>query len=296
MNAAGTPTRVGPATQDASAEGLAIQHRVVRVGGEVVLHLRQSFARRPRGTLLYIHGLGESGLGFEGLMTDPRLADWDHLAPDLPGYGKNPWGERAFSLEEHALTLQWLLDELPLAASEGQPLPLVLVGHSMGGVIGTYLAESLPPGRVQGFVNVEGNISLGDCGFSSKVAEHSLDSWLAEGYAATLADLFEGGREEQALRTYFVSCRLCDPRVYHRNSEELVQISKTETLASRLARLGISKIYVYGSPRGTGEHSRRLLEADGITPEGIEDAGHWPFIDQPEAFGAVAAQFLANLS
>lgn len=272
-----------------------IDHRVVRVGGEAVLYLRQRFGHRPRGTLLYIHGLGESGLCFEGLLRDPRFSDWDHLVPDLPGYGKSPWSTSPLGLDEHALLLQWLLDELPLAARQGAPLPLLLIGHSMGGVIATYLAESLPVGRLQGVVNVEGNISPPDCAFSAQVAGQDLEDWPSVGYPAMLVDLYAGGETDLALRKYFVSAHLADPRALHRNSRELVAISEAKTLASRLAALDLPVTYLYGSPRGSGEQSQELLRRAGVEPIAVPEAGHWPFLDQPKIFADRLSDFLDRL-
>ena len=42
-------------------------------------------------TVLWIHGLGESGLCFERLLARPDLADWQHVVADLPGYGRTAW-------------------------------------------------------------------------------------------------------------------------------------------------------------------------------------------------------------
>jgi pimeloyl-ACP methyl ester carboxylesterase len=86
--------------------------------------------------------------------------------------------------------------------------------------------------------------------------------------------------------------RLCEPRLLHLNSAELVTVSTEETLASRQARLAIPHTYLLGSPGGTGEHSQSLLTAAGVSWSAIEDAGHWPFLDQPDAFVARFLRFL----
>jgi pimeloyl-ACP methyl ester carboxylesterase len=55
----------------------------------------------PR-TVLWIHGLGESGLCFESLLDRPDLADWRHLVPDFPGYGRTAWPGAPLPLAEQA--------------------------------------------------------------------------------------------------------------------------------------------------------------------------------------------------
>lgn len=237
--------------------------------------------------ILYIHGLGESGLCFEKLIQHPKLADWTHSASDLIGYGKTPW-QQPTSLPEHAEKLaQWVKSR--------QLAPVILLGHSMGGVIGQIFCEHHPE-LVRAFVNVEGNISLGDCSFSSQVARYAESDFLSSGFEAILDSIYLGGVEDLALRGYYTSMRICDPRTFYLNSVELVEVSDSETLARRLARLKIPATYILGHPRGTGSHSRELLEKAGITYHIIKNAGHWPFLDQPELFVEKLTDFLKTLS
>lgn len=236
--------------------------------------------------IVYLHGLGESGLCFEKLIQSPRLARWTHFVPDLAGYGKSP-GDQPTSLAAHAENLaQWIKSrELP---------PVILLGHSMGGVIGQFLCEKYPE-IVRAFINVEGNISLGDCSFSSQVARYPEGEFLADGFDSLLNSIYLGGATDPVLRGYFASMRFCNPRILYLNSVELVQNSTGETLAQRMGKLEIPCIYLLGNPRGTGAHSQALLEAAGVTYQKIDDAGHWPFLDQPAAFTSALRDFLDSI-
>ncbi len=254
------------------------------------MYLRELAMDNPRGTILYIHGLGESGLCLEQLIADPRLRCWHHLAPDLPGYGKSPWPAAPLTLAEHADALAaWVI-------SRGDG-PLVVFGHSMGGVIGLLLCERWPLGagdeRLRGFLNVEGNISIDDCGFSSKAAGETAEDFLAHGMERLLATLYDDGVSDPALRTYYPSVRICDPRAYHLNSTELVALSRAEVLAPRLAALEVPRIYLLGRPHGTGEDSQKLLDAASVEWRAVEGAGHWPFLDQQDDFVEEMLRFLA---
>ncbi len=265
------------------------------------LHLREAGRNRPPPgggqpavrrptviTVLYVHGLGESGLCFEGLLGSPVLDGYRQLALDLPGYGKTPWSEEPPGLEQHASTIaQWLERE--------HREPVVVVGHSMGGVIGQLLCEGWPE-RTRALCNVEGNISRADCTFSARANAHSEPDFVRSGFARLLDDVFAAGQRERALRQYFASLSGCDPRTLHRNSVELVALSEQESLAGRLGALDRPRCYLFGRPGGTGDHSRALLQANGVTPIAIEGAAHWPFLDQPERFLAVLLGFLADLS
>ncbi|MEM7584034.1 MAG: alpha/beta hydrolase [Acidobacteriota bacterium] len=251
------------------------------------LHLRRLGAENPPATLLYIHGLGESALCFERLMVDARLSAWSHLAVDLIGYGKSGWAAEALTLEEHAARLAQLVGEL----GPGRP---VVVGHSMGGVIGTLLCERLRE-QIAGFVNVEGNISPPDCGFSSQAVRFAPDAWLSHGFDEVLDNIYLDEAESAVVRrAYGASIQMCDPRAFHRNSEELVAFSRQEALAGRMAELAVPGVYVRGLPRGSGERSLRLLREAGVETVAIEASGHWPFLDQHEAFVSQLVEFLTG--
>jgi pimeloyl-ACP methyl ester carboxylesterase len=252
------------------------------------MYLRRLPADEPLGTLFYVHGLGESALCFEGLIADERLGGWSHLAVDLVGYGKSFWAAEPLTLDQHAARLAGLLDR----TLDG---PAVVVGHSMGGVLGTLLAKRAPH-RLAAFVNVEGNISPPDCNFSSQAERYSLADWLDHGYRQVLDGLYrDQGEAPAVLRPYCASIQMCDPRAFHRNATELVEWSATETLAATMAAIERPAIYFFGAPRGAGDRSRGLLAEAGVEMVGIPDAGHWPFLDQHDGFIGELLAFLAGL-
>jgi pimeloyl-ACP methyl ester carboxylesterase len=252
------------------------------------MYLRRLPVDTPAGTLLYVHGLGESGLCFERLIADQRLSGWSHLAADLVGYGKSFWAAEPLTLDQHAARLAELLDRTSAA-------PAVVLGHSMGGVIGTLLGKRAPH-RIAAFVNVEGNVSPPDCTFSSQAERFSLADWLDHGYGQVLDGLYRDQDEDPAvLRPYCASIQMCDPRAFHRNATELVEWSATESLAAPMAAIDRPAIYVFGAPRGSGDRSRGLLADAGVEMVGIPHAGHWPFLDQHDAFVTELLAFLARL-
>lgn len=250
------------------------------------MYLRRMEAEEPLGTLLYIHGLGESGLCFERLIADERLQGWNHLAADLIGYGKSFWTAEPLTLDQHATRIAELLEQVDE--------PVTVLGHSMGGVIGTLLAQRAPH-RLGAFVNVEGNISPPDCIFSSQAARYSLSDWLDHGYERVLDGLYQDQMEAPAvLRPYCASIQMCDPRAFHRNARELVEWSAAETGAAAMAAIDRPVIYFFGAPRGAGDLSRGLLAKAGVEMVGIPHAGHWPFLDQHDGFVTELLAFLGR--
>jgi pimeloyl-ACP methyl ester carboxylesterase len=81
--------------------------------------------------LLMLHGLGatsEVWRGWEPLLAQRWPGRW--MAPDLPGHGRSPhWPSYTFATFAHAV-----------ANLLGPADPVVVVGHSLGGVVGLVLA------------------------------------------------------------------------------------------------------------------------------------------------------------
>ncbi len=248
--------------------------------------MRTCESDNPSGTILYIHGLGESGLCFEEIMAHERFSRWTHLLPDLPGYGKSPWPDPPLSLEDQADFLAEWLTAQGIGA-------VMVIGHSMGGVIGMILCEKHPE-LVKTFINIEGNVSFEDCTISSAIASVSPEDFISHELDALRNRIYLGGLRDRALRTYHAGLLMCQPRALHRNACELEEISKTQEIPTRLGNLRIPQAYILGNPRGTGAYSRALLHAAGVNWFAVEKAGHWPFIDQPDEFMDVLFGCLAN--
>lgn len=236
--------------------------------------LEQDMIVRRTGTgpeLVWIHGLGEQSASFDAIVQ--RLPGFTHVLPDLPGYGRSPWPSAAPSLVETAERLAtWVADRRP-----------ILAGHSMGGVLAQYVAERV---AVAGVIDIDGNLSGGDCTFSAQATEYAIDEFAARGFDVIRDEVYKRGIADPALRGYYAAMRMASPDVFHRHATELVAISATESLAARLAALPVPVLFVAGVPRGICEHSRLLLTDHGVRWVGIEPAGHWPFLDQPDAFAA----------
>lgn len=87
-------------------------------------------------TYILIHGAWHGGWCWEGLVPLLQQAGHDVLAPDLPGMGADRTPLRDDVLE------QWtdFVAELALAAFQ----PVILVGHSRGGIVISEVAERIP--------------------------------------------------------------------------------------------------------------------------------------------------------
>jgi len=95
-----------------------------------------------RPVLLAHHGWSDSGEVFGPLATALGRR-WTVVAPDAPGHGGTPSPPQSrYRLAEHAPRAVAVLDRLPQVA--GRRAPVVVLGHSMGGVTAARVAGARP--------------------------------------------------------------------------------------------------------------------------------------------------------
>jgi pimeloyl-ACP methyl ester carboxylesterase len=99
--------------------------------------LRVRFVRAGAGTpVVLLHGYGESLLAWQ-MVFDPLAREADVIAMDLPGFGLSSKPSSGYTADSMALVVTALLDRLGLRR-------VILVGHSLGGVVATALAVRDP--------------------------------------------------------------------------------------------------------------------------------------------------------
>lgn len=105
---------------------------LVAVDG-VKLHLQHWPAGEPaQGTVLVVHGLGEHIGRYAALATRLAVAGWHVFGYDQRGHG---WSGGARGALPHAEALLGDLADVVDAVRARLPAPLVLLGHSMGGLV-----------------------------------------------------------------------------------------------------------------------------------------------------------------
>jgi alpha-beta hydrolase superfamily lysophospholipase len=109
---------------------------------DLPLHIRQWAIRgTPRGTVLIVHGLGEHIGRYEEVAAQLNAAGWNVAGYDQRGHGASAGRRGAIAQSDS------LLQDLGLVIDSQRcepPRPLVLLGHSMGGLVAArFVAEGL---------------------------------------------------------------------------------------------------------------------------------------------------------
>ncbi len=209
--------------------------------------------------LVLLHGLQSSSELFRPFFTDPRFQKYSLIAPDLVGFGQSDKPAKfTYNLEDQAEMVTALVSKLALRN-------VILIGHSLGGMISTLLMETLP--EIEKVVSLEGNLVEADCGESLHVSRKSFSEFSAQYKRSDSPDY-----------AFYKSC--CSIVDWSR-SGKLLDIFES----SHAPRLLI-----------TGGQSRFVSrpQGNGIVLKEIPGAGHFLLTDRPVAVMDSISDFLGT--
>lgn len=239
-------------------------------------------------TLLLLHGFGESLTTWRAIF-DPLAGTHRVVAIDLPGFGGSEKPDASYTLEAMTGRLVSLLDR----EIEG---PVVVVGHSMGGLLAASLALSRPD-RVRALVLIApagfrvGLWGLVDSlsstgagrigrylGLRSFITPIHDPAWLREGDSAARYDL------------------TVDP-AYRRSATRVLEEFDFEGLKRRFAEIRQPTLLVWGRldpviPPSVGDSLRNLVPCNRLVM--VPQAFHRPHAEHPDTTMFEIRRFLSS--
>ncbi len=247
-------------------------------------------------TLLYLHGFLGCGDDW-GAVADCLGDDFAHLTIDLPGHGRHPSDDLPdYSMETAARQIVSLLDHLGMEK-------VSLLGYSMGGRLGLYLAV-MYPGRFERMVMESSSPGLK--GNDERAERRRRDSQLADSLELQSFELFltmwygqqlfsSMNRSTERFAALIERRRRARPAHLARSLREM-GTGAQPSLWNRLAELPMPILFI------AGEKDRKfsLLAADmaNLCPKSelaiLADAGHNVHYEQPDRFLEEARRFLTQ--
>jgi pimeloyl-ACP methyl ester carboxylesterase len=243
-----------------------------------VAGLEVAWRRAGEAPILYLHGVPTASWDWE-----PFLARTGGVAPDLPGFGSSAKpGDFDYSIPGYHRFLEAFCSEAGLERFS-------LVMHDWGAV-GLALAQRLPE-RIERLVltacvpflpgfrwhrvarawqtPVVGELTMG---FTTRRAFRRA---LPREIADRAYDDFDHGTQRAILKLY----RSAPPEVLARHGERLGELDRPALV-----------LWPTSDPYLGAELGRRYADALGDDAElELVDAGHWPWLERPEAIERVAA-------
>lgn len=232
--------------------------------------------------IVLVHGLGSSA---EHWLPMARDLARDHrvVLTELPGHGLADMTE-PLTLDAAAAALDRAIDE----QCDG---PVVLVGHSVGGLVAA--AEALrSPHRVRALVLVE-------TALRPQVTPQEREALLAaleKDYRGTLRGAYVPyGRDSAQGEALFGEAARHDPAVM----KEWIRLALTADLSRAIGRLQVPLLVVLSERSWADSESWQVCgdalgyaNARGVTPVRVERTGHFVMLDRPAMLAGLVRRFM----
>ncbi|MEW5923725.1 MAG: alpha/beta hydrolase [Candidatus Zixiibacteriota bacterium] len=239
-----------------------------------------------RLSVLFVHGLGDSGLSFEDAFKDDRFGQFNLIVPDLIGYGRSSGAGNKddYSYEAHVQRLWQLIDELGIKE-------LILVGHSMGGDLTTLMCSSDKKNIIKKYVNIEGDLTQYDLTISrasvKAFEKGNFDKWFETDFKEKLVWGKLG--EVRSGWIYYVGVSMCRRDAFLANALELVRrnTSLDGKYKSEIGRIFLSlqipRLFCYGT-KSLAMATLNFVNENNISSQSFDGVGHCPMTDASKEF------------
>jgi pimeloyl-ACP methyl ester carboxylesterase len=240
--------------------------------------------------LLFLHGVGGGHHAWDSQLPYFAARGYASHAWDQPGYGHSPM-VAPYDLEQIALSLKRLIDSL---GNE----PVVLVGHSMGGLIAQEAYARFPQQVKALALCFTSAAFVGSSDFAREFVAARIGP-LDEGtsmakIAAGLMPAMRGSKSDpKALALAERIMGAIPPETYRK----AVSLLTTFDRRADLPRISVPTLLVAGSDDKTAPPAimdRMSQKIPGAEYVLLEGCGHLGPMDQPDAFNAALAGFLAR--
>lgn len=254
-----------------------------------------------RQVALLIHGWSSSWYAMSpliGLMSQRFRV----MAVDLPGYGKSPKLDKRTTIEDYVDLLADLLE----AEADG---PVVLIGHSMGGMIGSHMAIKYPAlvermvlicPTITGKLSTYINFVVSPVTFAESLPFSKYISKAVEGAVIGLTDRImrpasfaeRTGITEEDYHRIRADARRPDQGIVR---AECFSAMRENDLSARIHNMETPALVLWGAEDNTVP----LRDAGVVADEWpladlriLPKAGHWPHFEQPDTIKRLIASFL----
>jgi pimeloyl-ACP methyl ester carboxylesterase len=234
-------------------------------------------------TLLLIHGIGGTRAFWDPIV--PLLRGYTCVAVDVPGFGAAP-----------AIDEPVTVPRLAAAVDDPSLGPVVVIGHSLGGMIAQELAL-LAGDRVRGLVlcNTLPGVTEGAREFNpvlATLAETEGSDAVADALLPAMFGPEPLENTEQARERFLADMRAADPASLAAAFRAVVTFDARD----RLPELSMRALVIAGQHEGNDADQEELADLLDARCVFLPGTGHLAPVEAPSAFAAEVVPFLARVA
>lgn len=210
--------------------------------------------------IVCLHGLQSNKSVFKKLFQESIFQEYSKLAIDYIGFWESSKPEEfSYNLEDQKYICTHVINSLCINK-------LHIIGHSMGGMIGVMLLEDLGE-KIRSLVNMEGNLTLRDCGKSIDVVDSSFEEFSNSTFDE-LKNSIKGSPREKWVW-------IIPDYAFYKSSKSIVDWSKSEELLKIFNESHHERLFMYGDSNS----SKIEFLDDSIQLAEVPDSGHFMILD-----------------
>ena len=237
-------------------------------------------------TLLLVHGIGSTRAFWDPIL--PLLRDFDCVAVDVPGFGDAPAIDAPVTVARLAAALDTALNEPSLG-------PVVVIGHSLGGMIAQELALRAGD-RVRGLVlcNTIPGVTEGAREFNpvlADLAESTGSAAVADALLPAMLGPKPLENTDRARERFLADMRAADPASLAAAFRAVVTFDARD----RLPELSVRALVIAGEHEGDDADQQELADLLDAHCVFLPGTSHLAPVESPTAFAAEAVPFLARI-
>jgi pimeloyl-ACP methyl ester carboxylesterase len=238
-------------------------------------------------TVVFVHGFCQSSAYWAPTLEQVARQGVRAIAVDLPGFGASAALPGPYTMEGLADALAQHLDALGVRS-------IVLTGGSMGGVVAQHFALRHPQRVARLLLVATGGFTPNVALALEKADALAKAAWNEETVTPIVDGFFHLRPSAEKIAQYRkIALSASQPAAV-----EAARSNANNRSFDRLAEIRVPTMIVQGrfDRARTPEHGAQMRERiAGSVLEVIEDAGHTPQLERPDAFHAVALAFLMKL-
>jgi pimeloyl-ACP methyl ester carboxylesterase len=249
-----------------------------------IFNIEYFYREGKKETILMLHGLGGAKENYYEACKSASLKDHTLIFFDNPGTGSSTYYEDCpLNLDDLANISSMFIDQLNLS-------DFILCGTSMGGLTTLLYLRGVGQNKVKAYINIEGNLLLEDCIFSSKVITYDFDTFANQIFPKTISDMKANGNTGYHIIANNLQLNT-NVRSYYNYSFQTVEYSATGDLLKQFIALKIPRIFIYGQENASLSYLPELRKHS-VNVKEISNSNHFVFYDNPKELYEVIGVFV----